>query len=91
MGRIKSFKEFINETFLEQPADVDILDHDKKKMKKNGYSEVTVIESEDGLKKGDKVLVSATEFGQLEDESYVTCYKNDEKFIVQKKNLQVNM
>ncbi len=91
MGRIKSFKEFINETFLEQPADVDILDHDKKKMKKNGYSEVTVIESEDGLKKGDKVLVSATEFGQLEDESYVTCYKDDEKFIVQKKNLQVNM
>lgn len=91
MGRIKSFKEFINETFLEQPADVDILDHDKKKMEKNGYSEVTVIESEDGLKKGDKVLVSATEFGQLEDESYVTCYKNDEKFIVQKKNLQVNM
>lgn len=91
MGRIKSFKEFINETFLEQPADVDILDYDKKKMEKNGYSEVTVIESEDGLKKGDKVLVSATEFGQLEDESYVTCYKNDEKFIVQKKNLQVNM
>lgn len=91
MGRIKSFKEFINETFLEQPADVDILDHDKKKMEKNGYSEVTVIESEDGLKKGDKVLVSATEFGQLEDESYVTCYKNDEKFIVQKKNLQVNV
>jgi hypothetical protein len=91
MGRIKSFKEFINETFLEQPADVDILDHDKKKMKKNGYSEVTVIESEDGLKKGDKVLVSATEFGQLEDESYVTCYKDDEKFIVQKKNLQVNV
>ena len=61
------------------------------KMKKNGYTEVTVIAPVDGLKKGDKVLVSATEFGQLEDESLVTCYKGDKKIITAKKNLQINV
>lgn len=90
MERVKSFKEFINETFLEKPADADLLDHNKKKMEKNGYAEVTVIETVDGLKKGDKVLVSATEFGQLDDESFVTCYKDDEKYFIQKKSLQAN-
>ena len=35
MKRIKSFSEFVNETFLEKPSDVDILDHNKKKMEKN--------------------------------------------------------
>lgn len=90
MEKVKSFKEFINETFLEQPADAAALEYDKKKMEKNGYAEVTVIETVDGLDKGDKVLVSATEFGQLDDEAYVTCYKDDEEYFVQKKNLQVN-
>lgn len=89
MERIKSFKEFVNETFLEQPANPDILDHDEKKMKKNGYLEVEVIEPVDGLKKGDKVLVSATEFGQLDDDSMITCHKDDEEIITAKKNLQV--
>ena len=65
MKRIKSFNEFVNETFLEKPSNADILDHNKKKMEKNGYIEVTVIEPVDGLKKGDKVLVSATEFGHM--------------------------
>lgn len=91
MKKVKSFSEFVNETYLEKPADVDILDHNQKKMKKNGYSEVTVIETVDGLEKGDKVLVSATEFGQLDDESFVTCYKDDKEFYIQKKNLQVNV
>ena len=90
MERVKSFSEFINETFLEKPADADLLDHNKKKMEKNGYAEVTVIETVDGLEKGDKVLVSATEFGQLDDESFVTCYKDDEEYFIQKKNLQAN-
>lgn len=88
--RIKSFSEFVNETFLEKPSNADILDHNKKKMEKNGYIEVTVIKPVDGLKKGDKVLVSATEFGQLEDESLVACHKGDEKIFTVKKNLQVN-
>ena len=30
MERIKSFSEFVNETFLENPADADLLNHDKK-------------------------------------------------------------
>lgn len=88
MEKVKSFKEFINETFLEKPADADLLDYNKKKMEKNGYAEVTVIETVDGLEKGDKVLVSATEFGQLDDESFVTCYKDDEEYFIQKRNLQ---
>ena len=91
MKKVKSFKEFINETFLEKPADADLLKHNKKKMQKNGYAEVTVIETVDGLKKGDKVLVSATEFGQLEDESLVACHKGDEKIFTTKKNLQVDV
>jgi hypothetical protein len=89
MGKVKSFNEFVNETFLEKPADADILNHDEEKMKKNGYVEATVIEPVDGLEKDDKVLVSATEFGQLDDDSLVTCYKDDEKIITAKKNLQV--
>ena len=43
----------------------------------------------DGLKKGDKVLVSATEFGQLDDDALVTCYNDDDEIITAKKNLQV--
>jgi hypothetical protein len=89
MERIKSFNEFVNETFLEKPADANLLNHNKKKMKKNGYVEATVIEPVDGLEKDDKVLVSATEFGQLDDESLVTCYKDDKEIITAKKNLQV--
>lgn len=89
MERIKSFSEFVNETFLENPADADLLNYDKKKMKKNGYVEAKVIEPVDGLKKGDKVLVSATEFGQLDDDALVTCYKDDDEIMTAKKNLQV--
>lgn len=90
MERVKSFSEYVNETFLEQPANADLLDHNKKKMKKNGYVEAMVITPVDGLKKGDKVLVSATEIGQLDDDSLVTCYKDDdEKVITAKKNIQV--
>ena len=89
MKRIKSFNEFINETFLDNPADADLLKHNKKKMEKNGYVEAEVIEPVEGLEKGDKVLVSATEFGQLDDESLVTCYKDDKEIITAKKNIQL--
>jgi hypothetical protein len=91
MKKVKSFNEFINETFLENPANADLLDNNKKKMKKNGYIEVTVIKSTEGLEKGDKVLVSAMEFGQLDDDSYVTCHKDEDEIITLKKNLQVNV
>ncbi len=89
MGRVKSFNEFVNETFLDKPVKPELLDFDEKKMKKNGYFEAVVLEPVEGLKKDDKVLVSATEFGQLDDEALVTCYKDDEEIIVPKKNLQV--
>ena len=89
MKRIKSFSEFVNETFLENPADADLLSHNKKKMKKNGYVEAEVVKPVDGLKKGDKVLVSATEFGQLDDDALVTCYNDDNEIMTAKKNLQV--
>ena len=89
MEKVKSFTEYVNETFLEQPANPDLLDHSEKKMKKNGYVEATVIEPVDGLKVGDKVLVSATEIGQLDDESLVTCYSDDDEIITAKKNLRV--
>ena len=89
MKRIKSFSEFVNETFLENPPDADLLNHNKKKTKKNGYVEAKVVEPVDGLKKGDKVLVSATEFGQLDDDALVTCYNDDDEIMTAKKNLQV--
>ena len=89
MKRNKSFSEFVNETFLENPADAYLLNHNKKKMKKNGYVEAEVVKPVDGLKKGDKVLVSATEFGQLDDDALVTCYKDDDEIMTAKKNLQV--
>jgi hypothetical protein len=89
MEKVKSFSEYINETFLEQPANPDLLDRSEKKMKKNGYVEATVIEPVDGLKVGDKVLVSATEIGQLDDESLVTCYSDDDEVITAKKNIRV--
>lgn len=89
MEKVKSFIDFVNETFLDNQVDADLLDHDKKKMKKNGYVEATIIEPVDGLKKDDKVLVSAIELGQLEDDSLITCYKDDKKIITAKKNLKV--
>lgn len=90
MGKVKCFSDFVLETYLENPADPDVLDRSKKKMQKNGYTEVTVDIPVDGLEKGEKVLVSATEFGQLEDDSFVTCYKDDEEIIIPKKNLKAN-
>lgn len=90
MERIKKFEDFIKESYLEDPSDVDVLNHSKKKMKKNGYTEVIVIEPVEGLEKDETVLVSATEFGQLEDDSMVTCYTDDnDEIIIPKKNLQI--
>lgn len=86
---IKSFKEFIKESYIESPANADILNNDKKKMKKNGYIEVVVDIPVEGVNKGDKVLVSATEYGELDSDSVVTCYKDDDTFIIPKRNLQI--
>lgn len=91
MKNIKTFQEFINETYLEKTVDPKVLKYDKKKMKKNGYIEVSILKNIDGLKKGDKVLVTATEIGQLEDESLITCYKDDKEIIVPKKDLKFDI
>jgi len=91
MEKIKTFQEFVNETYLEKTVDPKVLKYDKKKMKKNGYIEVSLLKDIDGLKKGDKVLVTATEIGQLEDESLITCYKNDKEIIVPKKDLKIDI
>lgn len=91
MKNIKTFQEFVNETYLEKTVDPKVLKYDKKKMKKNGYIEVSILKNIDGLKKGDKVLVTATEIGQLEDESLITCYKDDKEIIVPKKDLKFDI
>lgn len=91
MEKIKTFQEFVNETYLEKTVDPKVLKYDKKKMKKNGYIEVSLLKDIDGLKKGDKVLVTATEIGQLEDESLITCYKDDKEIIVPKKDLKFDI
>lgn len=91
MKRIKNFEEFLNENFIERPADVEILNHDEKKMKKNGYIEVTVIEPIDGVEKDEVVLTSATEFSQLDKDAMITCYKGENEIIIPKKNLIIKM
>jgi len=91
MKKIKTFQEFVNETYLEKTVDPKVLKYDKKKMKKNGYIEVSLLKDIDGLKKGDKVLITSTEIGQLEDESLITCYKDDKEIIVPKKDLKIDI
>ena len=61
------------------------MNYNHKKMKKNGYIEVESNVSVEEVNKGDKVYVSATEFGQLEDDSMVTCITEDDKEVIIKK------
>lgn len=57
-------------------------------MKKNGYIDVEVKTPVEGVKIGDTVYVSATEFGQLDDEAMVTCITDDDKKVLMpKRNL----
>lgn len=87
---IKTFEQFVNENYLDSPSDPEIMDFDFKKMKKNGYTEVTVKKGIEDLEKGEKVLVDATEFGQLSDDAIITCFTEDgEKVAIQKQNLKV--
>ena len=52
MERIKSFSEFVNETLIENQADADIHNNNKKKMKKNSYNEAEEVKKEKKIKKG---------------------------------------
>lgn len=85
---IKKFKDFILENYLEEPSDPKVV-KDKKKLLKNGYMEVVVDIPVEGVEKGDKVLVSATEFGQLTDDTMVTSLKDDKEILIPKGNLRV--
>jgi YbbR domain-containing protein len=59
-------------------------------MKKNGYVDVKVEIPVEGVKKGDTVYVSSTEYGQLPDDAMVTCITtDDEEVIIPKKNLKL--
>lgn len=89
MNWVKSFDDFVNETYLDKPTNPKFLDFDEKKMKKNGYIEVELLNPVEDLKKGEKLLVSATEIGQLQDNSMITCWLKDKKIITLKKNLKI--
>lgn len=66
------------------------MNYNHKKMKKNGYIEVESNISVEEVNKGDKVYVSATEFGQLDDDSMITCITEDDKeVLISKKDLIV--
>jgi hypothetical protein len=58
-------------------------------MKKNGFIEVVATKDIDELKKGDKVFVSSTEFGQLDDDAVVTCYKGKKELFIPKNSLEI--
>lgn len=79
---VKSFTEFINETYLDEPVDPKYLKHDFKKMKKHGYISVELLKDSDGIKKGTEMMVSSEEFGILDDDALVTCYGKDGKEIM---------
>lgn len=76
---------------MESPANPELLKYDPKKMKKNGYIEVTVKIPVTGVKKGDKVFVTATEFGQIPNDGMLSCITTDKKeIIIPKKNLIID-
>ena len=90
MTNIKTFEQFINETYLDEPVDPKYLKNDFKKMKKNGYISVKVLKSIDNVKEGDELMTSSNEFGTLDDDSLITCYtKHGDKVMVIKSDLKV--
>ena len=85
---VKSFEQFLTENYLEDPVDPSVVKDNKTRLK-NGYIEVTVEIPVEGVEKGDKVLVSATEFGQLTDDTMVTCLSDNKKILIHKRNLLI--
>lgn len=87
---VLKFEDFIKENYLDEPSNPEILDFDFKKLKKNGYIEVTVDKDTDGANKGDVVLVSSSEFGNLPDDAICTCINKDgDKLTIIKQDLIV--
>lgn len=91
-SEVHKFEKQLQESYLESPASPEILKYNRDEMIKNGYTEVTIVTPVEGTEKGEKVLVSATEYGQLDDDSLITIFKADGKNImIPKMNLKVEI
>ena len=91
-GEVRKFEKQLQESYLEAPACPEVLKFDGDEMIKNGYTEVTVATPVEGTEKDEKVLVSATEYGQLDDDALITAFKADGKNImIPKMNLKVEI
>lgn len=91
-GEVRKFEKKLQESYLEAPSCPEILKYDHDEMIKNGYTEVTVVTPVEGTEKDEKVLVSATEYGQLDDDALITAFKADGKNImIPKMNLKVEI
>lgn len=76
--------------YLENSVDPKSLDYDFKKLKKNGYIELIVLKSIDGVDKDEHVITNSNEFGTLDDESIVTCYTKDgDEVMIKKSDLEL--
>ena len=91
-SEVRKFEKQLQESYLEAPACAEVLKFDRDEMIKNGYTEVTIATPVEGTEKDEKVLVSATEYGQLDDDALITAFKADGKNImIPKMNLKVEI
>ena len=91
-GEVRKFEKQLQESYLESPVCPEMLKYDRDEMIKNGYTEVTIATPVEGTEKDEKVLVSATEYGQLDDDALITVFKADGKNImIPKMNLKVEI
>jgi hypothetical protein len=91
-GEVRKFEKQLQESYIDEPSCPKVLKYDHDEMIKNGYTEVTIVTPVEGTEKGEKVLVSATEYGQLDDDALITAFKADGKNImIPKMNLKVEI
>jgi hypothetical protein len=91
-GEVRKFEKQLQESYLESPACPETVKFDHDEMIKNGYTEVTIATPVEGTERNEKVLVSATEYGQLDDDALITAFKADGKTImIPKVNLKVEI
>ena len=88
----RKFEKHLQESYLETPACPETLKFDRDEMINNGYTEVTIVTPVEGTENDEKVLVSATEYGQLDDDALITAFKADGRTImIPKANLKVEI
>ena len=91
-NEVRKFEKQLQESYLETPVCPELLKYNRDEMIKNGYTEVTIVTPVEGTEKNEKVLVSATEYGQLDDDALITVFKADGKSILMPKmNLKVEI